>query len=96
MAYSLGQAYPNPFNPQTTISFYNDQSQHVRIEVYDIRGRRITELTDQQYQVGEHSVEWRGRDSAGRAVPSGEYFFRVEFRVEIGGQVETLKAMLLR
>ena len=83
---------PNPFNPQTKISFYADQPQLVRVAVYDIRGRRIVELTNQQYQVGEHSVEWRGRDSAGRAVPSGEYFFRIE----IGNQVETRKAMLLR
>jgi hypothetical protein len=83
---------PNPFNPQTKISFYADQPQRVRVAVYDIRGRRIAELTDQQYQVGEHSVEWRGRDSSGRAVPSGEYFFRID----IGGRVETRKAMLLR
>jgi len=92
MAFRLGQVYPNPFNPQTKISFFADQPQRVRVTVYDIRGSLISEITDQQYQVGEHSVEWRGRDSAGRAVPSGEYFFRVE----IGGQVETLKAMLLR
>ena len=83
---------PNPFNPQTKISFFADQPQRIRVAVFDIRGRLITELTDQQYQVGEHSVEWMGRDSSGRAVPSGEYFFRVE----IGGQVETRKAMLLR
>ena len=83
---------PNPFNPQTKISFYADQPQLVRVAVYDIRGRRIAELTDQQYQVGEHSVEWQGRDSSGRAVPSGEYFFRLE----IGSLVETRKAMLLR
>jgi hypothetical protein len=83
---------PNPFNPQTKISFFADKPQQVRIAVYDIRGRLIAKLADQQYQVGEHSVEWMGRDSSGRAVPSGEYFFRVE----IGGQVETRKAMLLR
>jgi hypothetical protein len=83
---------PNPFNPQTKISFFADQPQRIRVAVFDIRGRLITELTDQQYQVGEHSVEWQGRDSAGRSVPSGEYFFRID----IGGQVETRKAMLLR
>ena len=85
-------AAPNPFNPQTKISFYADKPQHIRLAVYDIRGRLIAEITDQQYQVGEHSVDWNGRDSAGRAVPSGEYFFRMV----IGGQVETRKAMLLR
>jgi len=88
----LTRVYPNPFNPQTKISFYTDQPQWVRVAVYDILGRRIAELTDQQYQAGEHSVDWDGRDSAGRAVPSGEYFFRVE----IGDRVETRKAMLLR
>jgi hypothetical protein len=83
---------PNPFNPRTNISFFTDQPQWIRVDVYDIRGRRIAELTDQQYQVGEHYLEWQGRDSAGSTVPSGEYFFRLE----IGGQVETRKAMLLR
>ena len=88
----LFEVFPNPFNPQTTITFYTDRPQRIRVAVYDIRGGRIAELTNQQYQIGEHSVEWRGRDSSGRAVPSGEYFFRVD----IGGQVETRKAMLLR
>jgi len=90
--FELHPNYPNPFNPRTTISFYTDQPQLVRVVVYDIRGRRITELTDQQYQAGEHSVEWRGRDDAGRNVPSGEYLFRIEF----GSQVRTQKAVLLR
>jgi hypothetical protein len=86
------ECYPNPFNPLINIRFEIQGYGPVRIEVYDIRGRRIAELTDQQYHVGEHSVEWRGRDSSGRAAPSGEYFFRVE----MDGQVETRKAMLLR
>ncbi len=84
--------YPSPFNPQTKVSFYVDKPEQIRVEIYDIRGRRVAVLTDQQYQVGEHSVEWGGRDSAGRLVPSGEYFFRVEF----GNKVEIRKAMLLR
>ena len=83
---------PNPFNPQTTISFTTEEPQRVRLAVYDIRGRLLGELTDQQYEAGEHSVEWQGRDSAGRALPSGEYFFRVE----MGDRVETRKAMLVR
>jgi len=83
---------PNPFNPQTTVSFTTEEPQRVRLAVYDIRGRLLVELTDQQYEVGEHSVDWQGRDSAGRALPSGEYFFRVE----MGDRVETRKAMLVR
>jgi len=83
---------PNPFNPQTTISFTTEEPQRVRLAVYDIRGRLLVELANQQYEVGEHSVKWQGRDSAGRALPSGEYFFRVE----MGDRVETRKAMLVR
>ena len=86
------RVYPNPFNPRTKISFYSDKPQKVRVTVFDSRGRRIAVLTDQQYNTGEHSVEWRGQDSSGRALSSGEYFFRVD----IGGRVETRKAMLLR
>lgn len=89
---TLEQAYPNPFNPLTHISFFTTQPLNIKVSVFDIRGRRITVIADRQFQVGEHSLEWRGRDSAGRAVPSGEYFFRVER----GGHVETRKAMLLR
>ncbi|MEN8005732.1 MAG: LamG-like jellyroll fold domain-containing protein [Candidatus Krumholzibacteriota bacterium] len=83
---------PNPFNPTTAISFSTDQTHQVRVLVYDIRGRLIANLADRQYAAGKHSVEWQGRDSSGRAVPSGEYFFRVD----IGGKVETRKAILLR
>lgn len=83
---------PNPFNPQATIIFFTDQPQRVRGSVYDLRGRLVAELTDQQFPAGEHSVEWQGRDVAGRAVPSGEYFFRVD----IGGRVETRKATLFK
>lgn len=84
--------YPNPFNPRTTVSFDVDQSQNVRVEVFDLRGRLVAELTDKLFESGEHSVEWQGRDDAGRAVPSGEYFFRVE----MGGQATIKKAMLVR
>lgn len=88
----LSRVYPNPFNPQTRISFTTDTPQQVRVAVFDPRGRRIAVLADQQFQAGKHFVEWQGRDASGRAVPSGEYFFRVD----IGGRVETRKAMLLR
>jgi hypothetical protein len=84
--------YPNPFNPRTTISFSTDQPRRVRLVVYDMAGRQIAELTDQLFQVGEHSFPWLGRDDAGRAVASGEYIFRIEFE----GQVMTQKAMLMR
>jgi len=86
------QISPNPFNPATTMSFYTGHSYRVRVAVYDIRGRQVAELADRQYGVGQHSVKWQGRDSAGRVVPSGQYFFRIE----AGGEVQMKKAMLLK
>ena len=86
------QISPNPFNPSTSISFVVREPQHVRIGVYDVRGRLVAELIDEPYPAGRHSVEWRGRDTAGRAVPSGTYFFRVD----LGSQVEVRKALLMK
>ena len=86
------QITPNPFNPVTSINFSTDRTQRVRVAVYDLQGRLVTTLTDQQYVAGEHSVQWHGRDSVAQAAPSGLYIFMVD----VGGQVQTRKAMLLR
>lgn len=83
---------PNPFNPSTTIAFKVDSPQRVRIAVYDLRGYCVAELVDQDFASGEHGVIWRGQDSAGRSVPSGTYFFRIQ----AGDHVETRKAILLK
>ncbi|MBU8870216.1 MAG: right-handed parallel beta-helix repeat-containing protein [Gemmatimonadales bacterium] len=83
---------PNPFNPMALVSFKVDQSQRVGVSVYDMRGRLVADLIHQQFGVGEHTVVWKGQDSAGLEVPSGAYFFRVE----MGDRVETQKALLLR
>jgi len=89
---NLVQVTPNPFNPATSINFRTDGAQRVRVAVYDLHGRLVTTLTDQQYLAGEHSVKWHGRDSVAWAAPSGLYIFLVD----VGGQVQTRKAMLLR
>lgn len=83
---------PNPFNPRAAIAFSLGQAQHVRIQVYDIRGRLVDEVADMDFGAGDHAVEWAGSDATGQDAPSGEYFFRIV----IGGEVKTRKAMLLR
>jgi hypothetical protein len=86
------QVTPNPFNPQTAVFFNTDKAGSVRVSVYDIRGRRMAELTNQTYPAGDHSVVWQGRDSSGKSAPSGQYFFRIE----IAGEVMIKKALLLK
>ena len=81
-----------PFNPATSVQFVAREPQHVRIGVYDVRGRLVTELANRGYPIGRHAIEWNGRDATGRAVSSGMYLFRIE----LGGQVQVRKALLLK
>ena len=68
---------PNPFNPSTSIGFVLDRGADVRVEVYDLRGRRVRTLADGPLAAGAHDVRWDGRDDAGRAAVSGVYLYRV-------------------
>lgn len=71
-------AFPNPFNPQTTIKFTMASPQRATIAIYDLTGRRIAVLTDNLENAGEHAVVWNGRDATGCNLPSGTYFVRLQ------------------
>jgi flagellar hook assembly protein FlgD len=71
-------AQPNPFRLATSIGFLLGQPQNVKISVYDPIGRRVNVLAEQHLEAGEHSVAWRGRDSAGRDVAPAVYLIRLE------------------
>lgn len=94
-SYSLGQNYPNPFNPQTTISYdipaARGKGVHVRLSVYDIRGRMVKTLVDGHRTPGRHSVQWDGQDDRGVSLGSGVYFYRLE----AGDFVQTRKLVIL-
>jgi hypothetical protein len=77
-AFTLGQAYPNPFNPSTQIDFSLAAETDVQLVVYDVLGQMIrTLLPSQTTPAGFYSVGWDGRDSAGRPVGNGLYFYRL-------------------
>ena len=73
---------PNPFNPLTQVWFSVGRTQSVRVSVFDMTGSCVTVLTDQIYEAGQHSVQWNGKDSAGRDMASGTYL--VHMRSEDG------------
>ena len=73
----LHPSYPNPFNPHTTIAFELTAPGRVTLEVFDIGGRHIVTLVDEELGAGRHDVPWQGRNSDGRAVVSGVYFYRL-------------------
>lgn len=71
----LEQNYPNPFNPVTTIKFQIPNSQYVRLEIFDIKGKLIRKLIDNEMNAGSHELFWDGRDVKGNHVHSGVYFY---------------------
>lgn len=66
--------YPNPFNPSTTIEFYCQTATFINLEIYDILGKRIRTLVDEERAAGYHSIAWNSKDEYGVDVPSGIYF----------------------
>lgn len=75
--YSLGDNFPNPFNPLTTISYDVPEQSFVRIEIYSMLGQRVTTLVDSRHAPGTYSIQWNGRDRLGHAVASGPYLYRM-------------------
>jgi hypothetical protein len=78
----LGAAYPNPFNPKVTIPFALESSTSVKLDVFDVQGRRLATLADQVFTAGEHTIDWNGQDSRGQSLPSGIYFLRIATPLE--------------
>ena len=88
--FRLLQNYPNPFNPNvvgTRIEYTITVATLVRLNVYDLLGRRVKELVNSQLPAGKHSAVWNAEE-----VGSGLYFYRLE----VGGVVETRPMMLAR
>jgi hypothetical protein len=89
----LRQNYPNPFHPGTTIEFVLPTSTHVNLSIYDAAGKLVRTLVD-GVRSGDrvHVAEWDGRNTAGRSVASGIYFYRLI----AGTDVQTRKMVHLR
>lgn len=91
-AHLLGDAFPNPFNPRTVVSFTAPQAGRVQIGIFDLRGNRVRELVNEDFAAGSYSRTWNGLDDAGQAMPSGVYFARML----TGGAAEAVKLTLVR
>jgi hypothetical protein len=71
-------AYPNPFNPRTTLRFTLAQAGSVRLSIHDVTGRRLAVLLDGSLPQGTHETIWTGTDRGGRPLPSGVYLALIE------------------
>lgn len=76
--FSLSQNHPNPFNPDTKISFALPRDCHVKLTIYNVLGQKVITLVDEPKSAGRHEVIWPGKDEKGRDLASGIYFYRME------------------
>jgi hypothetical protein len=90
--YRLAQNYPNPFNATTKIDFGLPEASHVRIDIYDITGKMVCTLLDEDRAAGFYSLNWNGTDNYHNTVASGVYFYRLTS----GNNVRTMKMTLLK
>lgn len=86
-SYKLYQNYPNPFNPATKISFSLPKRSFAKLVIYDILGRAISTLINEQLRPGSYEVEWNGSNYA-----SGIYFYKLI----TGNFIETKKMVVLK
>jgi hypothetical protein len=80
---ALHQNTPNPFNPSTTIRYYLPERMRVVLAVYDVSGRLVARLADEEQSPGEKAVQWDGRNMRGERVSSGVYYYRLQAGKEL-------------
>ena len=88
----LGGNFPNPFNPQTNISYGIAAVDRVQLSIYDVLGRRVRKLVDERQEPGHYRMVWDATDEQGRAVASGVYFYRLQ----IGSFSKAARMTLIR
>jgi hypothetical protein len=84
--------HPNPFNPATQIGYSVTADGWVRLEIFNIQGRRVATLVDEFQTAGRRGVRWDGRSREGDECPSGIYFVRVR----TGGATTSRSMVLMR
>jgi hypothetical protein len=86
--------YPNPFNPETTISFtLEEDTRDAEVKIYNIKGQHVKTLMDAQVSPGEFNIIWCGRDNDNHRVASGSYFVKLNVN---GIETSNTKITLLK
>ena len=92
LTFTLQQNYPNPFNPSTQIQYSIPVQSNVKIVIYNILGREVKTLINEERPSGVYTITWNGTDNFGGQVASGVYFYRIA----AGTFVQIKKMMLLK
>jgi hypothetical protein len=88
----LYPAYPNPFNPVTTLRYDLPEQSHLNIIIYDMLGRQVRTLINQTQEAGFNSVIWNATNDYGKPVSAGIYLYQIK----AGEFVQTRKMVLLK
>ena len=92
VATALNGNYPNPFNPETTISYSVKEPGKVKLEVYNIRGQLVRTLVDEDQATGHYKLIFNAKDDKGRGISSGVYLLRMQ----APGYKKTSKMILMQ
>jgi hypothetical protein len=76
-AFTLDQNFPNPFNPETRISFTLPKRGQVELSVFNLLGEKVDELVNGELGAGTHEYGWKPESVSGQSHPSGVYFYRL-------------------
>jgi flagellar hook assembly protein FlgD len=90
--YTLGDAYPNPFNPATTIEFTLPTGSHAQVTVLNSQGQQVSTLVNEFLSAGNYKTSWNGKIASGDIAAAGLYFYRLQ----VGDQVLTKKMTLVK
>ncbi len=90
-------AFPNPFNPQTTISWVQDHQGPVSVTVYDLSGKFVATLIKSDLPAGWQSIDWNGRNNNGLKMAAGVYLVEVQQNNQqnISSNKDTIKIVLV-
>ncbi len=90
--FALLEVFPNPFNPDTRLSFQLDQPGDVSLDVFDLGGRLMGHVAQGWHSAGLHTTRWNGLTLQQRPAPAGVYLARLES----GGQVTVTRMLLVK
>jgi flagellar hook assembly protein FlgD len=90
IAYNLYNAYPNPFNPVTTLRYDLPEDALVNITIYDIMGRIVKTMVNTQQNAGYKSIQWNATNNLGQPVSAGLYLYTIQ-----AGKFRQTKKMVL-
>ncbi len=84
--------YPNPFNPETTISFEISENGKTAVKIFNVKGQKVKTLLNENLEAGSHSIVWNGKNDNEQQVSSGMYFYKIS----VNGNQKTNKMLMLK